>query len=228
MAIKTKVLQSGMCEITQEYKDGHGGIDLVREGYRLDNITAHSDGTVVQVIKNSNVNTPNEPTNPGNMVRIDHGNGFQTRYLHLAYGTVNVNGKVTAGGAVTAEKVILNVTGNEGVAIDAKGNVTLEGQINLGTGSVAGADVSLKAQNDLEFVKAGNITATGEVTVAGNAAAAEVNANVGTITGASAKVSYANTGAITATGDDGVSVMEIAAAAAVRKQRMPHKSGQRR
>ena len=91
MAIRTRVLESGLCDITQEYRDGHGGIDLVREGYRLDNITAHSDGTVIEVIKNINVNTPNEPTNPGNMVRIDHGNGFQTRYLHLAYGTVNVN-----------------------------------------------------------------------------------------------------------------------------------------
>ena len=91
MAIRTRVLESGLCDITQEYRDGHGGIDLVRDGYRLDNITAHSDGTVIEVIKNINVNTPNEPTNPGNMVRIDHGNGFQTRYLHLAYGTVNVN-----------------------------------------------------------------------------------------------------------------------------------------
>ena len=25
------------------------------------------------------------------MVRIDYVNGFQTRYLHLSYGTVNVN-----------------------------------------------------------------------------------------------------------------------------------------
>lgn len=91
MARKTRVLESCLCEITQDYKENHGGIDLVREGYRLDNITAHSDGIVVQVIKNVNANTPNEPTNPGNMVRIDHGNGFQTRYLHLAYGTVNVN-----------------------------------------------------------------------------------------------------------------------------------------
>lgn len=99
MAIRTRVLDNGLCVITQDYREGHGGIDLVREGYRLDNITAHSDGTVVQVIKNVNVNTPNEATNPGNMVRIDHGNGFQTRYLHLAYGTVNVNvgNKVTGG-----------------------------------------------------------------------------------------------------------------------------------
>ena len=114
MAIKTRVLESGLCEITQDYREGHGGIDLVREGYRLDNITAHSDGTVVQVIKNINVNTPNEPTNPGNMVRIDHGNGFQTRYLHLAYGTVSVNvgDKVKRG-------QILGFMGNTGNAFGA-------------------------------------------------------------------------------------------------------------
>lgn len=114
MAIRTRVLESGLCEITQDYKEGHGGIDLVREGYRLDNITAHSDGTVVQVIKNINVNTPNDPTNPGNMVRIDHGNGFQTRYLHLAYGTVSVNvgDKVTRG-------QILGYMGNTGNSFGA-------------------------------------------------------------------------------------------------------------
>lgn len=114
MAIRTRVLESGLCEITQDYREGHGGIDLVRDGYRLDNITAHSDGTVVQVIKNINVNTPNEPTNPGNMVRIDHGNGFQTRYLHLAYGTVNVN----VGDKVTRGQVI-GFMGNTGNAFGA-------------------------------------------------------------------------------------------------------------
>lgn len=114
MAIRTRVLESGLCEITQDYIEGHGGIDLVREGYRLDNITAHSDGIVVQVIKNINVNTPNEPTNPGNMVRIDHSNGFQTRYLHLAYGTVSVNvgDKVKRG-------QILGFMGNTGNAFGA-------------------------------------------------------------------------------------------------------------
>ena len=114
MAIRTRVLESGLCDITQDYREGHGGIDLVREGYRLDNITAHSDGTVVQVIKNVNVNTPNEPTNPGNMVRIDHGNGFQTRYLHLAFGTVRVN----VGDRVTRGQ-ILGFMGNTGNAFGA-------------------------------------------------------------------------------------------------------------
>ena len=91
MAIRTRVLESGLCEITQDYIEEHEGIDLVREGYRLDNIIAHSDGVVVEVIKNVSESTPNESTNPGNMIRIDHGNGFQTRYLHLAFGSISVN-----------------------------------------------------------------------------------------------------------------------------------------
>ena len=92
MSVRTRVLEKGLCEITQAYKgQGHGGIDIVGDGYTLDNIVAHSDGTVVQVITDSNVNTPDDTTNPGNMVRIDHGNGFQTRYLHLAYDSVRVN-----------------------------------------------------------------------------------------------------------------------------------------
>ena len=114
MAIRTRVLESGLCEITQDYKEGHGGIDIVREGYRLDNITAHSDGTVVQVINNVNVTTPNEPTNPGNMVRIDHGNGYQTRYLHLAYNSI----KLRVGDRVREGQVI-GFMGNTGNAFGA-------------------------------------------------------------------------------------------------------------
>lgn len=111
MSRKSRVLQSGTCEITQEYKgQAHRGIDIVREGYQLDNIVAHSDGIVLQVIKNCNVTTPNDPTNPGNMVKIDHGNGYQTRYLHLAYGTV----KVSVGDKVSKGQVIgyMGNTGN--------------------------------------------------------------------------------------------------------------------
>ena len=78
MSKNTRVLKSGKCEITQSYKTGiHKGIDIVGEGYKLDNIIAHSDGTVIQVINNSTGSTPNDPTNPGNMVKIDHGNGYQ-------------------------------------------------------------------------------------------------------------------------------------------------------
>ena len=110
MSIRARVLQSGMCEVTQEYKGAkHNGIDIVKQGYQLDNIVAHSDGTVIQVINNCNANTPNNPSNAGNMVKIDHGNGYQTRYLHLAYGTV----KVSVGQKVSKGQV-LGYMGNTG------------------------------------------------------------------------------------------------------------------
>ncbi len=110
MSRKTRVLESGVCEVTQEYKVGHGGIDIVKGGYKLDNIVAHSDGTVVEVIKDVNVNTPNDSTNAGNMVKIDHGNGYQTRYLHMAYGSV----KVSVGDNVKKGQIIgyMGDTGN--------------------------------------------------------------------------------------------------------------------
>ena len=116
MSRKARVLESGMCEVTQEYKgSAHAGIDIVREGYRLDNIVAHSDGTVIQVINNCNENTNGQngsrydSNNPGNMVKIDHGNGYYTRYLHLAYGTV----KVSVGDKVSKGQVI-GYMGNTG------------------------------------------------------------------------------------------------------------------
>jgi len=104
-----RVLKSGRCAITQEYKTSHKAIDLVKEGYMLDDITAHSEGRVIQVINSCNVNTPNDSSNPGNMVKIDHGNGYVTRYLHLAYGTV----KVKVGDYVSKGQV-LGYMGNTG------------------------------------------------------------------------------------------------------------------
>ena len=110
MSIRARVLKHGVCEVTQEYKGSvHNGIDIVKEGYQLDNIVAHSDGVVVQVIDNCNANTPNNSNNPGNMVKIDHNNGNFTRYLHLAYGTV----KVKVGDKVKKGQVI-GYMGNTG------------------------------------------------------------------------------------------------------------------
>ena len=116
MGKKARVLESGICEVTQGYnKLVHDGIDIVRDGYQLDNIVAHSDGKVIQVIKNCNINTNGENgnsldvNNPGNMIKLDHGNGYYTRYLHLAYGSVSVN----VGDEVKKGK-ILGYMGNTG------------------------------------------------------------------------------------------------------------------
>lgn len=110
MSRKARVLQHGVCEVTQEFKGtAHKGIDIVKEGYQLDNIVAHSDGTVVQVISNCTGNTPNDPSNGGNIVKIDHGNGYMTRYLHLAYGTIKV--KV---GQWVRKDTVLGYMGNTG------------------------------------------------------------------------------------------------------------------
>ena len=107
--MKCRVLKSGKCTITQEYKTSHLGIDLVKEGYMLDDIVAHSSGTVVQVISNCRINTKTDVNNVGNMVKIDHGNGYYTRYLHLAFGSV----KVKVGDKVSKGQV-LGYMGNTG------------------------------------------------------------------------------------------------------------------
>ncbi len=91
-AIPMRVLETGSGEITQNY-DGlyHHGVDVVREGYLLDSIVAHSDGYVTEIIDTCDLNTPDDPTNPGNMIKISHDNGYSTRYLHLAYGSITVD-----------------------------------------------------------------------------------------------------------------------------------------
>ena len=89
--MKTRLLKHGVCELTQEYRIGnHNGIDIVKEGYMLDYVLAHSDGVVVEVIDNCKSNTPNDKNNLGNMINIEHGNGYFTRYLHLQYNSLKV------------------------------------------------------------------------------------------------------------------------------------------
>ncbi len=105
-----RVLDYGYGEVTQNYNTiSHKGVDVVREGYMLDYVTAHSSGTVIQVINNCNINTPDDPTNPGNMVKISHDDGYVTKYLHLAYGSVKV--KV---GDYVQKGQILGYMGNTG------------------------------------------------------------------------------------------------------------------
>lgn len=88
--MKCRVIESGICEVTQEYKGAqHGGIDVVNQNYTLGNIVAHSEGQVVEVRNNCNLFEPNGSY--GNYVKIKHDNGYYTLYAHMAYNTVKVS-----------------------------------------------------------------------------------------------------------------------------------------
>lgn len=109
--MKCRVLESGMCIITQNYKKGvHDGVDLVNTNSKGDHIlgweVAHSAGTVVGYRNNC---TGFEKGSYGNYVKIKHDNGYYTLYGHMAYNTV----KVKTGDKVKKGQV-LGYMGNTG------------------------------------------------------------------------------------------------------------------
>lgn len=112
-----RVLKNGRCEISQIYKGTkHNGVDLVGAGYTLDEVVAHSAGTVVGVVANCNRNTgfAGGAKIYGNYVKIKHDNGMYTFYAHLKYGSVAValNQRVEKG-------QILGYMGNTGYSFGA-------------------------------------------------------------------------------------------------------------
>ena len=115
MKMKCRVLESGMCIITQGYKKGvHDGVDLVNTNSKGSHIlgweVAHSDGVVVACKNDCNYNTyPNGSVIYGNYVKIKHDNGYYTLYGHIAYKTV----KVKVGDKVKKGQV-LGYMGNTG------------------------------------------------------------------------------------------------------------------
>lgn len=83
MSKTSRVLATGSNQITQGYKSSHLAVDLVKKSYALDDIVAHSDGTVVMTqigIPNDKGSTGNRSY--GNFVKIRH-NGYYTLYAHL-------------------------------------------------------------------------------------------------------------------------------------------------
>lgn len=97
--MKTRVLESGVCTITQNYSSSHQALDLVKEGYELDYITAHSDGKVI-FYQDGFDNLKGSVGNMGfgNFVRIDHGNGFITMYAHMRKNLLVKNGQIVKKG----------------------------------------------------------------------------------------------------------------------------------
>lgn len=109
MSLKNRVLESGLLEVTQEYKPGvHNGIDVVNQNYTLGNIVAHSDGVVVGCRNNCN---GFENGSYGNYVKIKHDNGYYTLYGHMAYNTV----RASVGQRVSKGQV-LGYMGNTGMS----------------------------------------------------------------------------------------------------------------
>lgn len=100
MARSCRVLEGGLCEITQGYSAGvHDGIDLVGAGYTLAWEVAHSDGVVVAVRNNCN---SFEQGSYGNYIKIKHDDGYYTLYAHGAYmsNQVNVGDRVKRGARI--------------------------------------------------------------------------------------------------------------------------------
>ena len=109
--MKCRVLESGMCIITQEYKKGvHDGVDIVNTNSKGAHIlgweVAHSDGVVVAC---RNDCTGFEKGSYGNYVKLRHDDGYYTLYAHMAYNTV----KVKVGNKVK-KGAVLGYMGNTG------------------------------------------------------------------------------------------------------------------
>lgn len=94
------VLKNGYEYVTSKYgnrtytlngkqvSDFHLGIDLISAKYGTDYIIAFADGVVSYAGYNGSY---------GNVVYIDHGNGYQTRYAHQKYLNVKVGDYVSKG-----------------------------------------------------------------------------------------------------------------------------------
>lgn len=92
MATKCRVLQSGVCDITDWYSQNHKGIDLVNVDSKgthiLGWIVAHSEGTVVAL--RTDCKGYEGGGSYGNYVKLKHPDGYYTLYAHMAYGTIKV------------------------------------------------------------------------------------------------------------------------------------------
>ena len=86
----SRVLKDAKNQITCPYGNGHVGVDVVKYRGQLDYIIAHTEGTVVEVVKNYN-RTDKSGGSYGNYVRLKHPNGYYTLYAHMKYGSVTVS-----------------------------------------------------------------------------------------------------------------------------------------
>ena len=87
----------------KQVSDFHLGIDLISSKYGTDYIVAFADGVVSYAGANGGY---------GNVVYINHGNGYQTRYAHQKYLNVKVGQTVKKGDILGYMGTTGNSTGN--------------------------------------------------------------------------------------------------------------------
>ena len=104
----SRVLKDAKNQITCPYGNGHVGVDVVKYKGQLADIIAHTQGTVIEVVKNYN-RTDKTGSSYGNYVLLKHPNNYYTLYAHMKYGSV----KVSKGLSVKKSEVI-GYMGNTG------------------------------------------------------------------------------------------------------------------
>lgn len=101
LKVRAPVLKKGVHRVTSDFgprtfvmqrkavSDNHLGIDLTgADTSRIDDVIAFADGVVTAVRDGISGYSRINPA--GNYLYIDHGNGYQTRYLHLEKGSIKV------------------------------------------------------------------------------------------------------------------------------------------
>ena len=148
--MKCRVLESGMCIITQNYKKSvHDGVDLVNTNSKGDHIlgweVAHSAGTVVSYRNNC---TGFEKGSYGNYVKLKHDDGYYTLYAHMAYNTV----KVKTGDKVKKGQV-LGYMGNTGYSFGGHLHFEVRTPSDVRIDPTPYLDKDLPDNKEDEFVK---------------------------------------------------------------------------
>jgi len=97
--MKNRILESGNCDITQNYSLEHQAVDIVGLNSTLDYVIAHSDGRVIFYQDGyDNLKGSVGNLSYGNCIKLEHGNGYETLYAHMQKGLLVKNGAVVKKG----------------------------------------------------------------------------------------------------------------------------------
>ena len=125
----SRVIRTGEHKITNGYAAHTGwskGVDIVKKlsngTYTIDDVIAHSDGTVIKVVDymtGTNGKLDREAMGYGNYVMILHNNKYQNKYVVTLYAHLaKVDSKIKEG-VIVAKGQVLGVIGNTGNSFGA-------------------------------------------------------------------------------------------------------------